>query len=362
MIEPTGEPPASGEAGTPQPRAGDAESGARRGFMERLFGHRVTPPPAETSSVSQSEAATEAESPDAADRTGAPPITGDAAAQSDPASIPGRTEEGRVPSSQSPDASTPEAVVPSVVTPQAVEVPRFEIHQPAREIHHPTREGAQTGELGDQVQTGFNDLSRLLGAIKETLQSRDGQVQQTLRALPDFLQQVPRIHRAEIECLAQISKQLSHMGTGTRDVVARLDGLPDLLRSLMLGQAEQAKFLDNLQANVAETLESQGQALREGLDMSRRSSETQLAAVRQIASTQEDIFATFQNTQNRALNVFHRAQQQTISQSRDTNKIMNRQIEMLVDKVHVAQGRVFWLSIGFAALAAAGLLAVLFLS
>jgi ABC-type transporter Mla subunit MlaD len=216
-------------------------------------------------------------------------------------------------------------------------------------------------ELGQRVQTGFQDLSRLLGAIKETLQGRDGQVQQTLQALPDFLQQVPRIHRAEIECLAQISKQLEHMGSGTRDVVARLDGLPDLLRSLMLGQAEQARFLDGLQANVAEALETQSSALREGLETNRKSAETQLAMIRSMASTQEDIFSTFQNTQNRALNVFHRAQQQTIAQNKDTTKVMNRQIEMLVEKVHAAQGRVFWLSIGFAALAAAGLLAVLFL-
>lgn len=300
MIEPTGEPPASG----------DVKPVEKPGFMERLFGGRVKPQDAPTTQGESSTAA----------------------------------------------PAEPEVRVPSAVAPEVVEVPRFEIHAPA------TESGTESGgELGRQVQTGFNDLSRLLGAIKETLQSRDGQVQQTLRALPDFLQQVPRIHRAEIECLAQISKQLSHMGTGTRDVVARLDGLPDLLRSLMLGQAEQAKFLDNLQANVAETLESQSKALREGLEMSRRSSETQLAAVRKIASTQEDIFATFQNTQNRALNVFHRAQQQSIAQNKDTQKVMNKQIEMLVEKVHVAQGRVFWLSIGFAALAAGGLLAMLLL-
>lgn len=348
MIEPTGEPPASEETGTPDTRAGDAESGARRGFMERLFGQRVTPAPR------TGEPTTEASSPRAADRASSfgEGLTSDdtPSAESAP-DVPGSAEQGRV--------RTPDVQIPQAVAPEVVEVPRFEIHQPTSAT---AASDGPAGELGNRVETGFNDLSRLLGAIKETLQSRDGQVQQTLRALPDFLQQVPRIHRAEIECLAQISKQLSHMGTGTRDVVARLDGLPDLLRSLMLGQAEQAKFLDNLQANVAETLESQGRALREGLDMSRRSSETQLAAVRQIASTQEDIFATFQNTQNRALNVFHRAQQQTISQSRETNKVMNKQIEMLVEKVHVAQGRVFWLSIGFAALAAAGLLAVLFLS
>lgn len=343
MIEPTGEPPASEEAGTPDTRAGDAESGARRGFMERLFGQRVAPA-AESPSTGSTDAGRSAERSSAFAEGLAP--SDEATPESAP-DLPGSSEAGRVPA--------PEVRIPDAVAPEVVEVPRFEIHQP-------TPTAAPAGELGNRVETGFNDLSRLLGAIKETLQSRDGQVQQTLRALPDFLQQVPRIHRAEIECLAQISKQLSHMGTGTRDVVARLDGLPDLLRSLMLGQAEQAKFLDNLQANVAETLESQGRALREGLDMSRRSSETQLAAVRQIASTQEDIFATFQNTQNRALNVFHRAQQQTISQSRETNKVMNKQIEMLVEKVHVAQGRVFWLSIGFAALAAAGLLAVLFLS
>ncbi len=116
-----------------------------------------------------------------------------------------------------------------------------------------------------------------------------------------------------------------------------------------------------VQANVAGALETQSSALREGLETNRKSAETQLAMIRSMASTQEDIFSTFQNTQNRALNVFHRAQQQSIAQNKDTTKIMNRQIEMLVDKVHTAQGRVFWLSIGFAALAAAGLLAVLFL-
>jgi len=242
-----------------------------------------------------------------------------------------------------------------VVKPNVVEPAAYGARAPAAG-------DGESSQLGERMQSGFQDMSRLLGAIKETLQGRDGHVQQSLQALPDFLQQVPRIHRAEIECLAQISKQLEHMGTGTRDVLARFEGLPDLLRSLMVGQQEQAKFLDNLQANVAETLEIQGQALREGLETSRKSSENQLKMIRAIASTQEDIFSTFQNTQNRALNVFHRAQQQTIAQNKNTTKVMNRQIEMLVEKVHAAQGRVFWLSIGFAALAAAGLLAVLFLN
>jgi hypothetical protein len=216
-------------------------------------------------------------------------------------------------------------------------------------------------EIGERVVTGFQDLSRLLGTIKETLQSRDGQVQQTLMALPGFLQQVPRIQRAEIECLAQISKQLEHMGTGTRDVIARLENLPDLMRTMMLGQAEQAKFLDDLQARMAGALEVQGQALREGLERSRRQAETQLAMVQSLATTQQDIFATFQNTQNRALNVFHRAQQQTQAQHKETQHVLSRQVELLVERVHGAQTRVFWLSIGFAALAAAGLVAALLL-
>lgn len=216
-------------------------------------------------------------------------------------------------------------------------------------------------ELGERVVSGFQDLSRLLGTIKETLQSRDGQVQQTLQALPGFLQQVPRIQRAEIECLAQISKQLEHMGSGTRDVIARLDGLPDLLRTLMLGQSEQAKFLEDLQARLTGALEVQSLALREGLERGRRQAETQLALVQSLAATQQDIFATFQNTQNRALNVFHRAQQQTQQQHRETQQVLSRQVEVLVERVHDAQTRVFWLSIGFAALAAAGLVAALLL-
>jgi len=216
-------------------------------------------------------------------------------------------------------------------------------------------------ELGERVQTGFQDLSRLLGAIKETLQGRDGQVQQTLQALPDFLQQVPRIHRAEIECLAQISKQLEHMGTGTRDVVARLDGVPDLLRTLALSQAQQAQFLDGLQGRLAETLEIQATALKQGLEQSRTQADAQLKMIRSLASTQEDIFSTFQNTQNRALNVFHRSQQQSNAQHRETQKVLNRQVEMLVEKVHAAQSKVFWLSLGFAALAAAGMIAALLL-
>lgn len=264
------------------------------------------------------------------------------------ASEPGQEAGGR---------PTSDVVKPrDVVNPNVVEPPAYGARAAA------AGDDGETSQLGERMQSGFQDMSRLLGAIKETLQGRDGHVQQSLQALPDFLQQVPRIHRAEIECLAQISKQLEHMGTGTRDVLARFEGLPDLLRSLMVGQQEQSKFLDNLQANVAETLEIQGQALREGLETSRKSSENQLKMIRAIASTQEDIFSTFQNTQNRALNVFHRAQQQTIAQNKNTTKVMNRQIEMLVEKVHAAQGRVFWLSIGFAALAAAGLLAVLFLN
>lgn len=216
-------------------------------------------------------------------------------------------------------------------------------------------------ELGERVADGFQDLSRLLSTIKETLQSRDGQVQQSLQALPGFLQQVPRIQRAEIECLAQISKQLEHMGSGTRDVIARLDGLPDLLRTLMLGQSEQAKFLEDLQARLTGALEVQSLALREGLERGRRQAETQLALVQSLAATQQDIFATFQNTQNRALNVFHRAQQQTQQQHRETQQVLSRQVEVLVERVHDAQTRVFWLSIGFAALAAAGLVAALLL-
>lgn len=215
--------------------------------------------------------------------------------------------------------------------------------------------------LADRVQTGFQDLSRLLGAIKETLQSKDGQVQQTLQALPTFLQQVPRIHRAEIECLAQISKQLEHMGGGTRDVLARLEGLPDLLRTLAVSQAEQQRFLENLQSRMSEHLEVQSKAIREGLEQQRKSSQTQLEMVRALATTQEEVFATFQSTQNRALNVFHRAQQQAMAQHRDTQQVMGRQVEMLVERVHSAQTRVFWLSISIAALAAGGLIAVLLL-
>ena len=83
--------------------------------------------------------------------------------------------------------------------------------------------------------------------------------------------------------------------------------------------------------------------------------------IKSIAATQEDIFATFQNTQNRALNVFHRAQQQANAQHSETQKVLSRQVEMLVQKVHAAQSRVFWLSIGFAVLLAGGLIAVLLL-
>lgn len=216
-----------------------------------------------------------------------------------------------------------------------------------------------TPQVGHHVQTGFQDMSRLLGAIKETLQSRDGQVQQTLQALPTFLQQVPRIHQAEIECLAQISTQLEHMGSGTRDVLARLDGLPDLLRTLALSQAEQQQFLEGLQSKMSEHLEVQGRAIREGQETSRKGAEAQLHMIRSIANTQEEVFSTFQNTQNRALNVFHRAQQNTMSQHRETQQVMNRQVEMLVDRVHSAQTRIFWLSIGFAALATVGLIAAL---
>ncbi len=263
----------------------------------------------------------------------------------------GSSRDSSVPG-QGPESRPPAGSVPPGRPPVPLE--------PRREDSDPKPEPVPR-ELGERVQSGFQDLSRLLGAIKETLQSRDGQVQQTLQALPGFLQQVPRIHRAEIECLAQISKQLEHMGTGTRDVVARLDGLPDLLRTLALSQAEQAQFLDGLQANLAESLETQSNAIKQGLEQSRQNAEAQLGMIRGLAATQEDIFATFQNTQNRALNVFHRSQQQSNSQHRETQKVMNRQVEMLVEKVHSAQSKVFWLSIGFAALAAAGMLAALFL-
>lgn len=214
-------------------------------------------------------------------------------------------------------------------------------------------------EIGDRVNSGFRDLSRLLAAIKDTLQNRDGQVQQTLQALPTYLQQVPRIQRAQIDCMAQISKQLEHMGTGTRDVLARLESVPDLLRSLAEHQASQAQYLDQIQQRTAEALEQQSTAIRAGLETNRRQAETQLGMVRSIASTQEDVFSTFQNTQNRALNVFHRAQQQANAQHRETQRVLSGQVEMLVEKVHSAQTRVFWLSIGFALVAAAGLVAVL---
>jgi hypothetical protein len=214
-------------------------------------------------------------------------------------------------------------------------------------------------EIGERVSSGFRDLSRLLVAIKESLQSRDGQVQQTLQALPTYLQQVPKIQRAQIECMAQISKQLEHMGTGTRDMLARLDNVPDLLRSLVLHQQEQARFLDTLQVRTAEALDTQSRAIRQGLETSRQQAETQLQTIRSIASTQEDIFATFQNTQNRALNVFHRAQQQASAQHKETQRVLSQQVEMLVQRVHSAQTRVFWLSIGFAAFAALGLVALL---
>jgi hypothetical protein len=214
-------------------------------------------------------------------------------------------------------------------------------------------------EIGERVSSGFRDLSRLLGAIKETLQNRDGQVQQTLQALPTYLQQVPRIQRAQIECLAQISKQLEHMGTGSRDLLARLDAVPDLLRSIVVHQQEQSRFVEEMQARTAEAMEVQSKAIHQGLETSRKQAETQLQMIRSIASTQEDIFATFQNTQNRALNVFHRSQQQANAQHKETQRVLSHQVEMLVQKVHSAQTRVFWLSIGFAAFAAAGLVALL---
>ena len=216
-------------------------------------------------------------------------------------------------------------------------------------------------EIGERVSTGFRDMSRLLVAIKETLQDRDGQVRQTLKALPDYLQQVPRIQRAQIECMAQISRQLEHMGTGTRDVLARLDNVPDLLRALVLHQQEQAKFLDDLQGRTAEALELQSGAIKQGLETNRKQAEQQLQMIRSVAATQEDVFATFQNTQNRALNVFHRAQQQSNAQHRETQSVLSRQVEMLVGKVHSAQTRVFWLSIGFVGLAIAGIVAMLLL-
>ena len=139
-------------------------------------------------------------------------------------------------------------------------------------------------EIGERVSSGFRDLSRLLVAIKDTLQNRDGQVQQTLQALPTYLQQVPRIQRAQIDCMAQISRQLEHMGTGTRDVLARLESVPDLLRSLAQSQAAQAQFLDQVQQRTAEALEQQSQAIREGLDSSRRQAETQLVYLIMIFS------------------------------------------------------------------------------
>lgn len=275
----------------------------------------------------------------------------------EPAPEEGAPFQGAASTRGEPESKTIDPSPPSAPKPAAEPV---ETERESR-ASEPGRQEPVPRELGERVQSGFQDLSRLLGAIKETLQSRDGQVQQTLQALPGFLQQVPRIHRAEIECLAQISKQLEHMGSGTRDVIARLDGLPDLLRTLTVGQAQQAQFLENLQGRLAESLDLQAQALRQGLEQARQSGEAQLGMIRSLAATQEDIFATFQNTQNRALNVFHRAQQQSNAQHRETQKVMNRQVEMLVDKVHSAQTKVFWLSIGFAALAAAGMLAALLL-
>jgi len=50
-----------------------------------------------------------------------------------------------------------------------------------------------------------------------------------------------------------------------------------------------------------------------------------------------------------------------MAQHRDTQQVMGRQVEMLVERVHSAQTRVFWLSISIAALAAGGLIAVLLL-
>lgn len=220
---------------------------------------------------------------------------------------------------------------------------------------------ARREEIGDRVNSGFRDLSRLLVAIKDTLQNRDGQVQQTLQSLPTYLQQVPRIQRAQVDCMAQISRQLEHMGTGTRDVLARLETVPDLLRSLAQHQAAQAQFLDRIQKQTADALEQQSSAIREGLSTNRRQAETQLSMVRSIAATQEDVFSTFQNTQNRALNVFHRAQQQAHTQHRETQRVLSQQVETLVQKVDTAQTRVFWLSIGFALVAAGGLVAVLVL-
>jgi hypothetical protein len=280
--------------------AGRAE--AERGLFGRLFGVRSAPPPREP------------------ERASSPP--------------PDRPATPPAPAPAPPPAARPPAVVAEAA--EATEAP-------------------ERG-LGQQVNTGFRDLSRLVSAIHETLSHREGQVQQTRQALPGFLQQVPRIHRAEIECLAQISKQLEHMGGGTREVLARLEGVPDLLRTIAVGQAEQSRFLDGLQARLGEHLEVQAKALREGLEQARRQSEAQLAVVKSMATTQSDVFSTFQSTQNRALNVFHRAQQQSIAQNRETQKVMARQIEVLVDRVHSAQTRVFWLSIGFAALAATGLL------
>lgn len=335
------------------------DSGEPGGFFGRFFAGPGSAPGAGTPSpVSRESAAT------------APTSSSAGGASSSGASSSGASSSGA--SSSGAGGEAAQATPPPAAGPFYPPLSGA-AHAHAMERTGPARPGSETSvraeasaerlprELGERMQTGFQDLSRLLGAIKETLSSRDGQVQQSLEALPTFLQQVPRIHRAEIECLAQISKQLEHMGSGTRDVISRLDGLPDLLRTLALGQSEQSRFMDQLQGKLAEHLEVQSNAIREGMESSRRQAETQLAMIKSIASTQEDIFSTFQNTQNRALNVFHRAQQQTIAQNRETQTVMNRQIEMLVDRVHSAQGRVFWLSIGFAALAAGGLIAVLLL-
>ena len=192
-------------------------------------------------------------------------------------------------------------------------------------------------EVGDRVNSGFRDLSRLLAAIKDTLQNRDGQVQPDAPG-PAHLPAAGPAHPARADRLLGTDQQAAR---AHGDGHARRAGSPRE-RARPAAHAGRAPGLPGAvpRPGPAAHRRCARAAVHGHPRRARDESSSSGGAVgddRSIASTQEDVFSTFQNTQNRALNVFHRAQTQANAQHRETQRVLSSQVEMLVEKVHTAQ-------------------------
>ena len=248
-----------------------------------------------------------------------------------------------------------------VEAPRAPAVPA----ERAMQVNRASRPGsdgdALREEIGDRVSSGFRDLSRLLVAIKETLQNRDGQVQQTLQALPGYLQQVPGSSGPRSSAWP---RSASSSSTWAREPGTSSRGSRPFPTCFAASRS------------ISRTRPGSSRTCRPARP--RRSTcrvrpfargSTRVASRRRRSCSWSAPSRVRRRTSSRPSRTRRtgRSTSSTAPSSRRTPSTARPRRSSAVrsrcwcEKVHAAQSRVFWLSIGFAVLLAGGLIAALLL-